>query len=273
MSDLNNQFSRRSFLSGTSLFAAGATLGFSGMFGLTSAAAQGNDDDVQTILNIAATAEAFAVTHYYRALQKTTKAKFSDEQISYLKAALDAEQEHFDFLISNGAKPLATAFYFPAGTFDDVKTFGIITGIAETVFIGAYVAATRRFAELNMPLLAATAAQVAVVEGQHLAFNNDIAGILSNNIGLAAPVFYKVSDAVGVVQPLLDGKQGALGAMETTTVAQPSAADVKTAIGKSQLLTILAAPFNTAVVPFTTLKPAADASATMAATMSATQSS
>jgi len=265
MADMNNQFSRRSFLTGTSLFAAGATLGFSGLFGLSSALAESNDDDIQTIINIAATAEAFAITHYYRSLQPTTKAKFTADQIAYLKAGLESEQEHFDFLVASGAKPLATSFYFPAGTFDDAKTFGIVTGIAETVFVAAYIAATRRFAELNQPLLAATAAQVAVVEGQHLALVNDIAGIFPNNVGLAAPVFYKVSDAVGVVKPLLDGKEGALGAMETTTLPQPSAADVKTAVGPSKLLTQLPAPFNTPVVPFTTLKPAARAQSTWSA--------
>jgi len=267
-----NQFSRRSFLTGTSLFAAGATLGFSGLFGLTTSAAQSNDDDIQTIINVAATAEAFAVTHYYRSLQATTKAKFTAAQIAYLKAGLESEQEHFDFLVKNGAKPVTTSFYFPVGTFDTAKTFGTVTSIAETVFVAAYVAATRRFAELNQPLLAATAAQVAAVEAQHLALVNLIAGIFPNNVGLGAPVFYKVSEAVGVVMPLLDGKQGALGAMETTAVAQPSAADVKTAVGTSQLLTQLSAPFTTKIVPFTDLAPAASA-ATMAPTMAATKSS
>ncbi len=278
------KLSRRGFLGGTSLAAAGLTMGFTGLFGLTSAAAAGSDDSVQDIINVAATAEAFAVTHYYRALQSTTKAKFDAAQIAYLKAGLESEQAHFDFLIGAGAKPVATSFYFPAGTFDSVKTFGTVTSIAETVFVAAYCAAARRFAELNQPLLSATAAQVAVVEGQHLALVNQMAGIFPNNIALAAPVFYKVSDAVGIVMPLLNGKKGGLGDMETATVAQPSAADVKTAVGKSQLIGTLGAPFNTlpapynaTIEPFTTFGASMTASATMAptgaATMAATKSS
>lgn len=261
-----NGISRRGFLAGTSLAAAAATAGFSGMFGLIAAHAQSGGDDIQTIINVAATAEAFAVTHYYRALQKTTKAQFSAANVAYLKAGLESEQAHFDFLVANGAKPVTTSFYFPAGTFDTAKTFGTVTAIAETVFVAAYVAATYRFAQLNQPGLAAVAAQVAVVEGQHLALVKEIAGAFPNDVALAAPVFENVSDAVGVVKPLLDGSKGALGDMEKTSVAQPSAADVKTAVGKSNLLAKLPAPFNTPIVPF----PAMMASM---ATPAATQSS
>lgn len=248
-----NGISRRGFLAGSSLAAAAATAGFSGMFGLIAAHAQSAGDDPQTIINVAATAEAFAVTHYYRALQKTTKAAFTAAQKAYLQAGLESEQAHFDFLVANGAKPVTTSFYFPAGTFNDVKTFGTVTSIAETVFVGAYVAASYRFAQLGNAALAATSAQVAVVEGQHLAFVNQMAGGFPNNIALAAPLFVNVSDAVAIVQPLLDGKKGALGDMETTTVAQPSAADVKTAVGKSNLIASLGAPFAGLKAPYTTM--------------------
>ncbi len=266
MSETTNSLSRRGFLQGSALVAAASAVGFGGMFGIHTNQAVPAGDAIADILNIAATAKSFAVTHYYRSLQSTTKAKFTAAQIAYLKAGLESEQAHLDFLVANGAKPLVTEFYFPAGTFDTAKTFGVVTGIAETVFVGAYLAATRRFAELGQPLLAATAAQVAVVEGQHLALVNDIAGIFPNNVALAAPVFYNVSDAVPVVQPLLDGKKGALGAMETTAVKPPTADQVKTAVGKSSLLTVLPAPFGTTIQPFTAVKAPAAMSATMAAT-------
>ncbi len=266
---MNDQLSRRGFLTGSALVAAASMVGFGGMFGLRSASAQGDGDTVQQIIDIAATAEAFAVTHYFRSLQKTTKAKFTDKDIAYLKAGLESEQAHFDFLVANGAKPLATKFFFPAGTFDDAKTFGTVTAIAETVFVGAYIAATHRFSELGQHELAAIAAQVAVVEGQHLALVKEIAGLFPNDVALAAAPFYNVSDAVAVVKPLLDGVQGALGKMETAAVAQPSAADVAKASllsnGKSGLLAKLPAPFNTPIAPF------AKKDAAMAATMAATK--
>jgi hypothetical protein len=257
--------SRRGFLTATGLAATAVTFGSA--FGITSASAQAAGDDVQTIINIAATAEAFAVTHYYRALAKTTKAQFTAGEIAYLKAGLESEQAHFDFLVSAGAKPLYTTFFFPKGTFDDKKTFGAVTGIAETVFVAAYIAAAYQFAVLGHPDLSAIAAQVAAVEAQHLALVNQIAGTFPNNIALGAAVFGQVSEAVPVVMPLLDGKKGALGDMETATVNQPSAADVKTAVGKSNLIATLSAPFTTAIAPFKAPVPA------MSATMAATKSS
>ncbi|MHB8629309.1 MAG: ferritin-like domain-containing protein [Aggregatilineales bacterium] len=270
-----NGISRRGFLAGTSLAAVGATAGFSGLFGMIAARAQSAGDDPQTIINVAATAEAFAVTHYHRALAKTTKAQFSAADRAYLQAALETEQAHFDFLVANGAKPVTTSFYFPAGTFDSVKTFGTVTGIAEYVFIGAYVAASYRFAQLGAAALSAVSTQVAVVEGQHLAFVNQMAGLFPNSLALAAPLLLNVSDAVPIVQSLLDGKKGALGAMETTSVAQPSAADVKTAVGKSNLISKvpapldgLKAPYTTIIEPFTAVVAAMTPAATMAATAS-----
>jgi len=50
---------RRNFLTTGVLLASASTFGFSGMFGLRQANAA-DGDDVPTILNIAATAEAFA---------------------------------------------------------------------------------------------------------------------------------------------------------------------------------------------------------------------
>ena len=65
--------------------------------------------------------------------------------------------------------------------------------------------------------------------------------------------------------------------METTSVAQPSAADVKTAVGKSNLISKLGAPFNGLKAPYTTvIEPftaVVAAMATPAATMAATKSS
>ena len=271
-----NGISRRGFLAGSSLAAVGATVGFSGLFGMTVARAQAAGDDVQTIINVAATAEAFAVTHYHRALQKTTKAQFKDSDRAYLQAALETEQAHFDFLVANGAKPVTTSFFFPAGTFDSLKSFGTVTSIGEYVFIGAYVAASYRFAQLGQAALSAVSTQVAVVEGQHLAFVNSLAGIFPNNLALAAPLLANVSDAVAIVQPLLDGKKGALGEMETSSVAQPSADEVKKTVGKSNLIAKLGAPFDGLKAPYTTvIEPFTAVVAAMAgpaATMAATKS-
>jgi hypothetical protein len=252
------QVSRRQFLAGGALLASATTLGFSGIFGLgRTHAADG--DSVEIMLNVAATAETFACTHYHRAL--TSRIRFTTPQLAYIKAALEEELIHLEFLNANGGKALADTFYFPEGTFRTARSFGNVSAIAETVFVGAYLAATRRFAELGNSLLAATAAQVAVVEGQHLALVRETAQVLPNNIALGEPIFFNVSDAVGAVQPLLTGKEGGLGPMEKEPVTYPGAETLRKAIGRSQL-----SPVKPFVDPSAFPPAAATASATVEAT-------
>jgi hypothetical protein len=225
--------SRRTLLRGAGAALAGIT--FTTAFGLKFAHAQDGDgegDDAQTILNVAATAETFAVTHYYRALQTDI---FNDVQREYLMAGLDSEWQHLLFLNANGGESVADEFYFPRGTFDNTLNFSAVTSIAETLFVAAYLAATNRFAELGEPALAATAAQVAVVEGQHLALVRLIGSELPNNISLGEALLGQVSQAVGVIAPLLDGKSGALGAMEKDSFAFPGADAVMEQIGTSTI--------------------------------------
>ncbi len=132
--------SRRDFLKvSAAIGAVATTLSFPAAFGLQHAFAA--DDDAQTILNIAATAETFAVTHYYRALSEM---KFNDGEKAYMLAAMESELLHRNFLIANGAKPIVEEFYFPEGTFKDNKSLGAVTSVAETVFVAAYLALVAR---------------------------------------------------------------------------------------------------------------------------------
>jgi hypothetical protein len=250
---------RRAFLKHSAWLAGATALGWSGVFGLSRVSAA-NGDDIPTILNVAATAETFACTHYYQTLN--SKITFTSPQIAYIKAALEEEFDHLQYLKANGGNALTDKFYFPLGALNSRVSFGTFSAVAESVFVGAYLAATRRFAELGQPLLAATAAQVAVIEGQHLALVRETALLLPNNVPLGEPLYNNVSDAVPSLQPILDGKPGALGPMEKQPVSFPGADAIHKAIGKSGL---------SPVKPFTdpTLFAAA-ASATAAATTSAT---
>lgn len=231
---MSKSISRREILkAGAALSAVAAAAGFPTVFGLRTALAA--DDDPTTILNVAATAETFAVTHYYRALQELN---FSDGEKAYMLAAMESEFVHLSFLNANGGKALTEEFYFPEGTFKDKKMLGTVTAVAETVFVAAYLAATRRFAELGQPLLAMVASQVAVVEGQHLLFMRGLAGNSpANNIALGDPLFYNVSDAVPVISGLLDGKSEVAGIpTEKTAVKYPGADAVNMALGGKSLL-------------------------------------
>jgi len=251
---------RRAFLKGSALLTGATALGWSGIFGLDRVGAA-DGDDIPTILNIAATAETLACTHYYMALKSAIR--FTDPQIAYIKAALEEEYIHLKFLNENGGKALVDKFYFPTGTLNSKISFGTVSAIFETVFVGAYLAATRRFAELGQPLLAATAAQVAVIEGQHLALVRQTALILPNNIALGEPKFFNISEAVPTVQPVLDGTEGALGPMDKNPISFPGPDAILKAIGKSGL---------SPVKPFTDPSTFPSASATQSATDSENES-
>lgn len=198
---------KRSAVAGVSL------VSFSSLFGIRSVLG-GNDsegDDVETILNLAATAETLACTLYYAVLT-TGEIPFTEVDVFYLTSALDAELQHLEFLNANGGEALTEEFYFPEDVFTDLSVFVPTTEALETAFVAAYLAATRRAAELGNPLLATTAAQVAAIEAQHLALVRVMGDLQpANNISLAEAKLYNVSDAVPLLQPFLEGGDDLVG--------------------------------------------------------------
>ena len=203
--------SRRSMLKTAGIGAGVAAVSFSTLFaGAGEAFAQSSDDSVATIANLAATAETLAATSYFGTL---TAAGFSlsNAAATYYKYALSAELYHLAILQSLGGKSLVNEFYIPAAFLSD---FGVNTQTfiaAETAFTGAYLAATRRFAELGQPRLAATTAQHAATETEHLALTRLVGGFLPNPNALPGPIFYNVSDAVPTLTPFLTGGDGFIG--------------------------------------------------------------
>jgi hypothetical protein len=199
---------RRILLSRRDLFKTGAAglsvVSFSSLFGQALAAGDDEGDDVQTILNLAATAETLACTLYYAVLT-TGEIPFTEVDIFYLTGALDAELQHLEYLNANGGEALTEEFYFPQDVFTDLTVFAPTTEALETAFVAAYLAATRRAAELGDPLLAMTAAQVASIEG--------VMGELqpANNVSLAQTLFFNVSDAVPALLPFIEGNDDFVG--------------------------------------------------------------
>lgn len=199
-------WTRRSFLQGATVLTGASALGVSGLFGISRAFAQdmtGQNDDVQTIINLAATAELFASTHYLAAINGDLN--LDEVQLNYMKAAFIAERDHLDLLLSLGAQPVVQEFYVPEMLFSDKALFAQITEVAETTFVSAYLAATRIFAEAGETAFAVTTAQIAGVEAEHRALIRQIGQMLPNNISYAQFQFRNVSDAVPVLQPFLDG--------------------------------------------------------------------
>jgi hypothetical protein len=218
------KLSRRTFMKGTAGIGGGiAMASFASTFGMGKAQAAAANDDIQTIANLAATAETLAVTFYYAAI---TGAKFSVDaaDVAYLRLAMDAEQYHLEILGTLGGKSLTQQFYVPANVLSDPNVF-IQTGLAaETAFVGAYLAATRVLAEGGHGKLAATTAQHAASEAVHLSLIRDIAGLVPNDLALPAAIYYNVSDAVPTLAPFLKGGEGFIGPVSYPTKAQFDAA-------------------------------------------------
>ena len=218
MSEQSKQgLSRRGFLKGTAGVGGGlAVASFASAFGLNDnsvSAAHDRKDDVATIVNLAATAETLATTSYYYTI-KGNPFGLSNFQLAYFKLALSSELYHLKFLESAGGKSLASKFYVPEKFLSD---FGVNTATfiaAETAFTGAYIAATRRFAELGESRLAATTAQHAATEAEHLALSRLAGGFVPNPNALPAPIYYNVSDAVPTLGPFLQGASGFIGPVD-----------------------------------------------------------
>lgn len=219
----NVNVSRRNLLKGVAAGAGASVLGWKALFGISRAFAQdmtGENDDVQTVLNLAATAELFASTHYWAAINAVENGDLdlSEIELNYLKAAFISERDHYDLLVSLGAQPVATEFYVPDGLFADVALFSQITEVAETTFVSAYLAATRIFTELGETAFAVTTTQIAATEAEHRALVRQIGRRLPNDRSYEAFQFANVNDAVPVLQPFLDGSsEGFVGPVAAAT--------------------------------------------------------
>jgi len=258
--------SRRNMLKsvgvGSSVVAFSAALGL--MDPDTALAQAPAGDDPQTILNLGATAEALAITAFHSIITASTfYSGLAPHYQNYLKSALTQEQAHFDLWVASGAKPLANQFFFPNGILGSLALYTYVTDVLEGVFIGAYLAATRRFAELGRPDLAWTVASVMGIEAEHKALNRAMAittagsaqgrenGILNSPTRepFEPATLFQVSQAVPTLGPVLMGgtapaSAGALIAGVTFGVGpvpQPSAAAVR-AVGNP--LTPVPAPLR-----------------------------
>lgn len=179
-------------------------------------------ESVQDIINIAVTAEAFAVTALGAALENaaTGKLALNAEQIQTLTAARAEEQAHYQYLIGAGAKPLTTTFTVPDPKIvTDVPTFLRTLITLEEAFIAAYLAAAQAFAALGEARLAQVALQIGAVEAEHRAgvrFYAIQAGVISgtpNDVAFEKALFTSVGQAAATLQQL--GFIGGSGAQIT----------------------------------------------------------
>jgi len=168
-------------------------------------------ESVQDILNIAATAEAFAVTALGGALESAAAGTLAlpAEAVQSLQAARAAEQAHYDFLVNNGAEPLTTTFTIPdPALLTDPATFLTTLVTLEEAFIAAYIAAAQQFVAQGEGGLAQVALQIGAVEAEHRAgvrFFAIEAGVLEgvpNDVAFEKALFSSVSEAAAALEEL-----------------------------------------------------------------------
>ena len=175
------------------------------------AGAQATPETVQDIINIADTAEHLAVTLLTAAVKNASQLGLTGVLLAVVQAALAEEQYHADFLEANGAKALTDTFTVPdPKILTDQQTFLATVEVAETLFIGAYMAAVREFTALNQPALAKYAYQIGCVECEHRAgaragealTTNLAKGVPPNNLAFESNVVATVGDAAKQLQSL-----------------------------------------------------------------------
>jgi hypothetical protein len=236
--------SRRSFFSRTAKIAGATVLGAAGAGLLQPIAAhaaaapgKGNNDTLQEVIDIAATAESLATTFYYNALAAGSALPDvnSAANQNYFQAAVTQEFEHLKYLRKLGAKPATKQFYFPDNMFTDETVFFPTALLLEEYFIAAYLQASLDFSgavssqiTTANPYALGFAVQVMGVECEHRALLGVAANVTPPNDRFVERALLKsVAEAVHPLKPFLAGGNGFSGPImmpnenEVNAIAQP----------------------------------------------------
>ena len=167
-------------------------------------------ESVAEIINIAATAEALAVTLTGAVIAGARGYDggrgLSPMLVRWVKGIQAEEQLHYEYLTKAGAKPLTLVFTAPQNLVDITKESKALLDFvvaADGIFIGAYVAAAAEFAGLGQPALAQVALQVCGVECEHRVLARYGTGAVPpNNLGFEEAPFHTVGEAAAKVKAL-----------------------------------------------------------------------
>lgn len=202
---------------GAGALAAAAPLGRAARaFGATTA------DTPTDVGTTAATAEALAVTFLTTLITKLGTGL--GPALDPLKAANQAEQDHFAFLTGAGFKPQTTKFWIPDAAFVPANVAPTIEKL-ETIFVNAYLIGTTVFATASNATLARYAAEIAGVEAEHRTLARQLQGKLPDNVAFES---YTVKTLSQIVSEITDlgigfGQQGSSpGAFYTYGGTTPS---------------------------------------------------
>jgi hypothetical protein len=126
--------------------------------------------------------------------------------VRWVKGIQAEEKAHYDYLIGAGAKPLTLTFTVPqnlAGITTDSRQLLDFVVAAETIFIGAYIAAAEEFTQMKQPELAQVALQIAGVESEHRVLANYGRGVMPpNDLAFEHAPYTSVGQAAAAVKNL-----------------------------------------------------------------------
>ncbi|MGH2441564.1 MAG: ferritin-like domain-containing protein [Chloroflexota bacterium] len=210
---LESPKSRRHFLTGAAVIAASTGLApvAASASTLGRSAAKGMPESTTEILDIAATAEAAAVTALYHVHLAVNHNKLNTAGIAIpvktliqiVRGILRQEQDHYAFLTGAGGKPSLTSFSFPPDIFTSAKKALQFLETADTIFTAAYMAATREFAQGGLSKLAQYSYQIGATEAEHRVLARAGLGKQPNNRSFERDLFpNRVKGAVTVLSHL-----------------------------------------------------------------------
>lgn len=165
-------------------------------------------ESISDIVNVAATAEALAVTLLGGAIDSAMKGNYDktlpDAVVAIFQAARSEEQYHLNYLESAGAKPLTQTFTIPdPKLLTSTQTLLTTVVSLETAFVAAYMAAAREFSAMNHTDLAKVAYQVGCVEAEHRVLANYALGTRpANDVAFEKAMFNTVGDAASTLKQL-----------------------------------------------------------------------
>jgi hypothetical protein len=176
---------RRGFVAATAGMLGG--MGLLALPGVASAGGKGGkkgfvghrDNNPQTILNIAATAEVLATIVNTVAFQR----ELGGDEVTKrnIEAAAEHELLHYKYLTSVGGVPLTKKIWVPDEVFASRENLLNTLQVGDQIFVNAYLIATLTFGELGEGELATITAEHMGVEAVHRALARQSLGLLGND--------------------------------------------------------------------------------------------
>jgi hypothetical protein len=160
---------------------AAAAVGSMGLLGVAAGRAQAQtaNNDPQTILNVAATAEVLATIVNTVGWER----RLGGDAVTQRNIAAAAREEliHYNVLVASGGKALTKRIWVPDAVFANRTGLLSTLEVGDQIFVNAYLVATKTFGNAGNGRLATLAAEFMGVEAVHRALARQSLGKLGND--------------------------------------------------------------------------------------------